>query len=250
MGDAVIGFVETMVVDSNDTLYIGGNFGWIGDCFECSNIAKWSGTAWEPLNLGIFTGRVHALAVDSLNNLYVGGEFQGIQGGSADCNGCNYIAKWTGSEWTPLASTPNATVRALAFDSADMLYAGGNFSNAGSCFSDCKYIAKWNGTAWSALQSGMNNVVQTLVVDTDNTLYAGGKFTSAGSCTIGCNYMAYWNGTTWLSVNGGTDGEVITMALDRQGLVHAGGYFSHAGNQISRYFAVQSGNVYLPLVIK
>lgn len=96
----------------------------------------------------------------------------------------------------------------------------------------------------------MNNVVQTLAVDTDDTLYAGGRFTSAGNCTNGCNHLAYWNGTTWLSVNGGTDGEVIAMALNRQGLVHASGNFSHAGGQISRYFAVQSGNVYLPLVIK
>lgn len=250
MGDLINGYVETMVVDSNDTLYIGGNFSGIGDCFECWNIAKWSGTAWEPLDIGIFTGKVHALAVDSVNNLYVGGEFQGISGSSTNCDDCNYIAKWTGSEWTPLASTPNTTVRALALDSADTLYAGGNFSNAGSCFSDCNYIAKWNGTVWSPLHSGVNGVVQTLVVDTDDTLYAGGKFTSAGSCTSGCTYLAYWNGTTWLAVSGGTDGEVIAMALNRQGLVHVSGYFSHAGDEISRYFAVQSGNVYLPLVIK
>ncbi len=96
--------------------------------------------------------------------------------------GCNRIAKWNGSTWSALGSGMNNVVNALAVDGNDV-YAGGNFTSAGTCDSaaGCNRIAKWDGSTWSALGSGMNSSVDALAVD-GNSVYAGGYFTSAGTC--------------------------------------------------------------------
>jgi hypothetical protein len=135
-------------------------------------------------------------------------------------------------------------------DSDNTLYAGGSFTNAGTCFSNCQRIAKWNGTLWSSLENGMNNIVETLALSNDGTLVAGGRFTSAGTCTSGCNHLARWNGATWEDIDNGMDGWVMGLAINRVGGIHAVGQFSHAGNQISRNYAMQSGGTFLPLVLR
>lgn len=249
LGADIFAPIYSMVIDKNDTLYIGGNFFNISDCFECVNIVKWSGTAWEPLDIGV-PGPVRALAVDSDNTLYVGGDFTSIWGSSADCNDCSYLATWSGTAWEPLSTTPNAPVRTLAVDNSGTVYAGGSFSSAGSCFSNCQRIAKWNGTVWSGLENGMNNIVETLALSSDGTLVAGGRFTSAGTCTSGCNYLARWNGATWQEIDNGMDGWVTALVINNSGGIHAVGVFSHVGNQISHNYAMQSGGIFIPLILK
>lgn len=248
LGADIFAPIYSMVVDENDTLYIGGAF-IVQDCIECYNIAKWGGTAWEPLDIGI-PDPVRALAVDSDNTLYVGGDFPSIWGSTADCNDCAYLATWSGTAWEPLSTRPDGPVRTLAVDSDNTLYAGGSFTSAGTCFSNCQRIAKWNGTLWSSLENGMNNIVETVAVSNDGTLVAGGRFTSAGTCTSGCNYLARWNGTTWEEIDNGMDGWVTKLVINRVGGIHAIGQFSHAGNQISRNYAMQSGGTFLPVILK
>jgi hypothetical protein len=245
--DFIAGNPYDMIVDDNDTLYIAGDF-FMPSCFpDCVNIAQWDGMTWLGLDWGILQP-VHTLAVDSNNTLYAGGQFTGISGSTTDCPGCNYVAKWNGTNWTSLASTPNNTVRTMMFDSDDMLYAGGDFTVAGTCFSNCQSIAMWNGSAWSGLGGGMNNRVQTLAMDANGALYAGGTFTTAGTCVSGCTNIAGWDGSAWHDLDNGIDGEVTALVVNRQGLVHAAGWFSHAGDKISRYFAVQSSRIFLPFI--
>ena len=70
---------------------------------------------------------------------------------------------------------------ALAIDSTDTLYAGGDFTTAGGV--SANYIAKWDGESWSALGSGMGGFpdspdpyVNVLVFDASGTLlYTGGR---------------------------------------------------------------------------
>ncbi len=92
------------------------------------------------------------------------------------------------------------------------MYAGGQFTSAGSCTSGCNRIAKWNGSTWGATEpgSGMNNWVNALAVDGSGSVYAGGTFTSAGTCdtTAGCNRIAKWNGSTWSALGSGMNGTV------------------------------------------
>src|SRR5262249_23542673 len=119
---------------------------------------------------------VNALAVSG-SNLYAGGAFTNAGGTAA-----NYIAKWDGSNWSPLGSGVSGEVWALAVSGTD-IYAGGYFTDAGGAAAN--YIAKWNGSTWTTLGGGVagrdniyhSPVVYALAVS-DNDLYAGGIFTT------------------------------------------------------------------------
>ncbi|MEI6424987.1 MAG: hypothetical protein WCP55_22440, partial [Lentisphaerota bacterium] len=133
--------VRTIVFDSSNNLYIGGNFTVAGDTLA-SKIAKWDGSSWSALGSGM-NKTVYSLAFDSSGNLYAGGDFTTAGGISA-----NYIAKWNGTTWSALGSGMSGgacTVNSIAFNSGN-LYAGGLFTNAGGV--SANYIAKWNGSAW------------------------------------------------------------------------------------------------------
>ncbi len=82
-------------------VYAAGSFDGAGGA-PCNNIAKWNGTTWQPLGLGLSGGIVFCLEVwdDGTGPaLYVGGEFT-----SAGGLPCNRIAKWNGAVWTPLGT--------------------------------------------------------------------------------------------------------------------------------------------------
>ncbi len=66
--------------------------------------------AWSALGTEA-NGAINAIAVDSIyGTVYAGGEFTRI--GSCT-SGCNHIAQWDGSTWTPLGSGVNNTVYAI-----------------------------------------------------------------------------------------------------------------------------------------
>ncbi len=137
----------------------------------------------------------------------MGGSFTNAGGSAA-----NRIAKWDGSNWSPLGSGLNSGVLALAMSGSD-LYVGGWFTAAGGSAAD--HVAKWDGSSWSALGSGMNDHVYTLAVS-GSDLYAGGWFTAAGgeaSAYVARANLSPPGGVIQnLGVNGGT------VALDCLGL--------------------------------
>ena len=124
-------------------------------------------------------------------DVYAGGAFVNA-GGDADAD---YIARWNGSAWVALGSTPlNNVVYDFAFDGSGNLYAGGEFINAGGDANADK-IARWDGSAWSALSnaggmSGLSGSVNALYVDANGSVYAGGSFNNAG--TIQCQSIAVY----------------------------------------------------------
>ena len=64
--------VSALAFDASGNLYAGGNFTTIGG--KIANfIARWNGSSWSDLGLGLWGGYVNALAVDASGNLYVGG---------------------------------------------------------------------------------------------------------------------------------------------------------------------------------
>jgi hypothetical protein len=161
------------------------------------------------------------------NDLYAGGGFTTAGGVAA-----NYIAKWDGSNWSPLGSGMDAYggVYALAISGSD-LYAGGEFTTAGG--SPATNIAKWNGNSWSPLGSGMNAYVYALVASGAD-LYAGGVFTTADGSPA--TSIAKWNGSTWSPLGSGMNGAVNALAVSRSDL-YAGGQFMTAGGKFSAYLA-------------
>jgi hypothetical protein len=217
-------------------LYAGGWFT-TADGAPANYIAQWDGAAWSPLGSGV-SYIVRALAVfDDPSGagagpaLYVGGGFQ-LAGGDA----ANFIARWDGSQWSPLSSGVNNYVYAItSFDdgSGPALYAAGEFTAAGG--EPANSIARWDGKTWSPLGSGLNSAVYALATF-DSALYAGGFFATAGGQPANC--IARWNGTSWEALGDGLAGgafpAVFVLAVFDDGTgsgpaLYAGGQFTTAG---------------------
>jgi hypothetical protein len=130
------------LAEYNGYLIVGGRFATAGGQ-TVSNIARWDGTNWHPLDSGGQIGvddRVNALAVHN-GDLIVGGWFTTAGGQTV-----NRIARWDGDEWHPLESANgqigvSATVRALA-PLDDTLIAGGDFTTAAG--EPANRIAAWH----------------------------------------------------------------------------------------------------------
>ncbi|CAB4911864.1 unannotated protein [freshwater metagenome] len=226
LGDAnqvLDGQVYAMAFGPDGSLYIGGTFASTSGAIGLNYVAKWTGSAWQPLGTGV-NARVRSIAVDSQDNVYVAGDF--TQAGSTMVSS---IAKWNGSTWSGLGSGFAATANIdIATDSHDNLYIVGDFASVGGVTAN--KAAKWNGSAWSALGGGLaNGIPFDLVIDTADQVYVAGSFTSAktsaDSIVAGTNSFARWNGATWQGMstvfNGGG---ARTVAIGGPyGTVFAGG---------------------------
>jgi hypothetical protein len=233
-----IPWVNALAV-SGTNLYAGGPFTTAGGV-TAEYIAKWNGSAWSALGLGM-DGPVYALAVSG-TNLYAGGWF--ITAGPVPAN---YVAKWNGSAWSALGSGMDGSVLALAVSGTN-LYAGGQFYTAGGVTVNA--IAKWDGSTWSGLGSGMSGGaypwVYALAVS-GTSLYAGGIFSTAGGVTANC--IAKWDGSAWSALASGVGGtyyEVDALAVSGTNL-YAGGFFDTAGGVTVNCIAKWDGSAWSAL---
>jgi hypothetical protein len=246
LGSGTAGAVNALAVfdDGNGpALYAGGGFTSAGGV-AANNIAKWNGSSWSALGTGLSGGSspsVSALTVFDDGNgpaLFAGGSFT-TAGGAA----VNYVAKWNGSSWSPLAMGLDHGVLALTtFDdgSGTALYAGGYLAGG---------IVKWNGAHWSAVGGGMNYDVESLAVFDDGSgaaLYAAGRFTTAGGGQA--NNIAKWNGSSWSPLGSGITGpstyvDALGVFDDGSGAaLYAGGLFTHAGGVAASDIAKWNGS--------
>ena len=223
-------------------LYIGGHFAALGG-LALSNLARWDGSGFAAVGGGVTTsGGVQALLGyddGSGPRLYVAGLFW-MAGGMI----VNNIARWNGTNWSGLGggmANPTERVEALAaFDdgSGTQLYAGGNFSLAGTAV--VHNLAKWNGTSWSTVGAGLGNSsshVYALASYDDGSgsaLYATGVFPS-GPGGLSAN-IARWDGLILDSVGSGLAGSIgsggLTLAIYDDGAgadLYVGGSFTSAG---------------------
>ncbi|MEO8616481.1 MAG: hypothetical protein ABI600_15160 [Luteolibacter sp.] len=212
------GAIRVIMPDNFGNIYVGGEFTIAGD-IAASRIAKWNGTNWTALGVGL-NGSVYAIEIDSSGNVYAGGGFTTAGGASA-----KGVAKWNGSAWASLGTGVNGTVSTLEVDSSGNIYAGGDFTVAGSI--GANRIAKWNGSTWSALGSGTSGNVLSIAASADGNLYACGQFLTAGGVPV--NLIARWNGSAWFALGTGMNGLVYSLATDSSGILYAGGEFTSAG---------------------
>jgi hypothetical protein len=198
------GKVNAIAIDSNNNVYVGGEFTEAGGVLV-NYIAKWNPITetWSALGSGSgLDGFVNTIAIDSNDNVYIGGEFLTINGSTV-----RRIAKWNPitETWSALGSLLelNGSCNKIVVDSNDNLYAVGDFSWAGN-------IAKWDPLTetWSALGSGLNSTALSLTIGSNNKIYVVGYFTEAGGTLVNC--IAKWDPDTeiWSALGSGLNSSI------------------------------------------
>jgi hypothetical protein len=236
------------MVPFGDSLAIGGKFTING--LPTGGVALYRTGQISYLGVGMDTP-VHALAVFN-NQLYAGGEF--TMAGAASAIG---VARWTGSQWTPVGGGPGSGtdnhVDAMAvFDDGTgaKLYIGGKFTHVNQL--ETLHIAKWDGAAWTSVGEGFDGDVEALAVaDVGGpALFAGGSFTHSGS--TGVSRIAVWRPRSgWSPLGAGVDGTVRALSgLDSDGPGNApgvlvvGGDFTSAAGMSSPHTAIWNGQAW------
>jgi len=237
-------------------LFVGGNFTQAGAA-QAGNVARWDGTSWSALGLGVDLS-VRALAVfddGSGPALYVGGNFRSAGGMPAD-----RIARWDGTTWSTVGGGFSGGLGGLTSveamlvhddGSGPALHAAGEFTQAGP--TPAKRVARWNGVTWSALGGGLDGTftasdptVFALAAFDDGggpVLFAGGGFRRADGVG-GKNGIARWNGSAWQGVGSGMDAAVRSLAAFDDGsgpALFAGGLFTSAGGNPAGHVARWDG---------
>jgi hypothetical protein len=232
-------------------LLAGGEFTQAGQV-QARRLAQWDGGVWSRIGSEAANGILDSVyALTTFNNgtgaaLYAGGSF--AQAGISSITG---IAKWNGTNWSPLAtgssSPQNPAVFALEEFPAGTgteLIVGGHWSWGGAATTND--IAAWNGSSWSPLGSGVYGyyglvrALKTYNSGSGPQLYAGGSFTIIGG--VGSPNLGRWTGTAWQPVGAGVNGEVLALAVFDDGGgpdLYVGGTFTpptgSSGNYIARW---------------
>jgi hypothetical protein len=217
-----------------NTLYAAGFFTNV-DGAAVRGLARWDGSTWS--GIGVTNGTVVALATDG-TDLYAGGVFTN-PGGAALTN----IGRWDGSAWHAIGpglggtnTTLNDVVRAILITNG-VIYAAGNFSNAGT--QALSHIALWNGVNWLPVGGGISGTTVYGLAWQGSSLYAAGIFSQAGGTPA--NNVARWDGANWFALNAGISGGAAVSIASFNNLICVAGNFTSADGSPAASFAVWDG---------
>lgn len=188
----------------SDRLMVGGGFTYIDGVQISPYAVAWNGTNWSNMGCGFDWDCVTPTAIGGSpnrmsvfqtwnGNLFAGGPFQRADGDTA-----NFIARWDGSAWNPLANGTDGPVHGIKSYS-DGLYVAGWFNYADTV--EARGLARWDGTQWHSVHdlplwnNNVNGIYDVAVYN--STVYVGGNFSNG--TTI--NDFAYYDGNQWVSPN-------------------------------------------------
>ncbi len=137
----------------------------------------------------------------------------------------------------------DTNVDSLALAPDGTLYAGGDFTMAGTTYAN--HIAGWKGGSWFSLWTGVSNRVYAIAAAPDGALYVGGYFSTIANTSI--KHLARWNGVSWSSVGSGVNDKVAALALAPDGTLYAGGTFTEVGGIKANRIAKWDGVSWSPL---
>lgn len=212
----------------NGELYAGGDI-YLINGQPASNVARWDGTTWQSLGLGLdgIVYRLHGYP----DGLYAVGSFTHAGGIEA-----NELARWDGEAWHSVYGLPLYDDVNLIYDMAwynDQIYICGNFGSANG-ISD---IAYYDGTAWASVGNGIRgSFSQVNLLEVHNgLLYVAGAFAQTQPYgppdNPGCGIVT-WDGANWGQLGDGTCGSgnpTIYRMTWIQDTLYVTGRFSRIG---------------------
>jgi hypothetical protein len=198
-------------------------------------MAKWTGSAWQPLLQGVDNTVFEILAYQG--DLVVAGGFT-----LAGSETANRIARWDGSQWSAFGGGSVSNVLAMT-NLGSKLVVGGLFHQHTVNGFTLNHVAAWDGVALSAFGDGLDDAVNSLKVFKypgtfgATELIAGGSFTHASGSPA--SFIARWTipgvgipSGVWDAMGAGFDQAVY--AIERHNnTTYAGGAFVFSSSAVS-----------------
>ncbi len=224
-GAAAITEAHAIAIDSQDNIYVGGNFlNWADDA-NADMLVMWDGTAWAAVNSTALNNDVRSIAIDPEDVVYIAGDFTN----AASIGAADYVVQWDGLTFAALGLGLAGGVANTAHYANGILYVGGAFTSAGGSATGNKQ-ARWNGSAWAPLDgdlvfTGESRVIYSCnpdpVVGTNRDLYAltttTGARQVAGLTNITNDGTAEGHPVLKVKRNGGTSATLISTRNETTG---------------------------------
>jgi len=211
--------INTIAVDSNNKIYVAGEFSYGLANNGKSYVARWNFSDWE--DVGSFAGNnsIRKIVTDNANNVYVIGDF-------TNSNNKYYVAKYNGTSWTTLGNFVNSSKITDIVTDGTNIYIIGVFTSTQN--GQTYYINKWDGAQWSAEDNGdFNGIVSTITFDKDHNLNVAGEFKN--SLGYYCVYKKSNN--VWSEVGKLRSAYPVRKILcDNSGKVYAAHSYNNSGN--------------------
>jgi hypothetical protein len=223
---ASVGTVLAMARLPNGDLVAGGLFDHIGGV-PCSNIARWNGTAWQPLGTGVQSG-VTQMAASAAGEVLVDGDF----------GAGSRFGRWDGTSWQPVTT----------FQQPSFAFPIGAHGGNGVLFRANGGLFVHTPAGWSNLVPWAGNVsVACAALLGNGDVVVGGGFVSfEGQPTL---RVAHRVAGSWLPAGTGAAGNVGAVLELADGSFVAGGTFPWIGGTATARLARFDGNAWAPLGI-
>ena len=249
--------VKAICVDSNDNVYVGGDFTSFSGS-SCGRMIKLNinGQIDTSFNIGSgFDDTVNSIEIDDSGDLYVGGAFRNFTGSAA-----NRIIKLKpdGSKDTSfnIGTGFNAEVNDIKIDYDGNIWVGGAFRQYNGD-GNIQYLTKLykNGSPYPGfINNKLNGDVRTICLDSidieDRSVFIGGDF-NGYDAEDNCRKIAKLksdgslNGGFQIGTNFSSSDVVRSISQDYQGNIFVGGEFAaYGGNSSPNIVKIRKTGVY------
>ena len=208
-------------------LVVGGRFR-ACDGVPADNVATYDAAtgAWAALGAGLGVPSFTGGPGDSVASLLVTPNGELLAGGTLRIAGAaEYVARWTGAQWTPIAGLPGPATR-LRLDAAGAVLA------IGSATGGIAYLKRFDAATgawldvaptWPPTAGSMRDVAAL----PNGDVVVCGQFVAVGG--LPANNIARWDGTQWHPLGAGLDVRAECLLPLQNGDLLCGGYFTSAG---------------------
>jgi trimeric autotransporter adhesin len=211
--------ITSILVHPSGDLIVFGHFLDAGGNPDADRVARWDGTAWHPLGLGL--PAVSFKPVWAPNGDIIAGLDQN--------SGADDILRWDGTAWQPLGSglIPGSNVLSLALAPNGDIIACGTLVFAPPNYAS---LARWDGTTWTAIDPSRTRgrIITGLAVLPNGDIIVGADFRNPTG-SVALNSVGRWDGATWHPLGSGCTGQIWTMKILPNGDLIVGGNFTDAG---------------------